>query len=144
MPLILEPPLPAFDLNGRLGQLRRRLRTITAVAGGAGVLAVILAFVSLATVTDFLIHWRATFRALFLIGGIVGLTLLVRRWLIIPWRECNDGLSLARKVEAAAPGVNEALASAVEFASLPDDPLAGSPQLRHATARYAVRHTWAF
>src|SRR5262245_55760967 len=103
MPLILEPPLPASDLEGRLGQLRRRMRSIAAIAGGATVLAVILAFISLLTITDFLIHWPALFRALFLVGGIIGLTLLIRRWIIIPWRQANDRLNLARKVEAAAP-----------------------------------------
>src|SRR5262245_49326548 len=144
MPLILEPPLPASDLQGRLGQLQRRIRSIVVIAGGAGLLAVMLAFISIVALTDLLLDWPAPFRALFLFGGFIGTAWMIRRWIVIPWRQAGDQLTLARRVEAATPGVDEALASAVEFSRLENDPLAGSLQLRHATAFYAARRTRTF
>src|SRR5262245_27006398 len=98
MPLILEPPLPASDVQGRLGQLRRRIRSIILIAGCAGLLAGMLAFISIIALTDLLLDWPAPFRALFLFGGFIGATWLIRRWIVIPWRQAGDQLTLARRV----------------------------------------------
>lgn len=144
MSLILEPPLPAIDIESRLGRLRRRMRSITLIAGGAGLSSACLAFVAVITFSDFVLSWPAPFRALFVVVGVVGFTLLTKRWIISPWQASGNIVQLARQVESATSGVNEALASSVELAALGNDPLAGSKQLQRATTLYAVRRTRNF
>lgn len=143
MGFTLEPPIPAYDLVGRLAALRRRLRQSAIVIGGASLVTLGVGLVLLAGLLDAALHLPAPLRALILAGVVFAVVWGMRRWVRHPWRRAGDDLTLALAVQRQYPGLHDALASAVHFTRLGDNPdeVHGSPGLREAAVRYAVART---
>jgi hypothetical protein len=102
--------------------------------------AFLLGGIALAGGLDWLVHLPSLVRAILLVGLLTGAILLGARYLVLPLLARSDDLSLALKVEAHYPGLNDALASTVEFLEQPaDSELAGSPSLRREAVQQAMR-----
>lgn len=108
-------------LSKRLSSLRRRLRLTAGFRGLAWLLAVVVAVAFVGGMLDWWLHLPGVVRAFFLVGLLSGAGVVVQRWLVQPFREPADDLSLALKVEAQYPELNDSLASTVQFLQQPAD-----------------------
>jgi hypothetical protein len=127
-------------LQARLAALRRRLRLVVSFRGLCLLTAFLVVGVVLAGGLDWLVHLPSLVRAVLLVGLLTGAVLLAARHLVLPLLARADDLSLALQVEARYPGLNDALASTVQFLEQPADaPWAGSPSLRREAVQQAVR-----
>src|SRR5205814_1696147 len=117
-----------------------RWRRAVLVRSVCAVLAAALGAAVVVGLLDSAVNLPALIRAVLLVGLLIAGGLFLRRGLLQPWRELGDDLALALRVEARFPALNDALASTVQFLDRPDgDATAGSPALRQATRRRAVR-----
>ena len=140
MPLLLAPAADPLDLRERLDALRRRWRRAVLVRGVCTLAAGALGAAVIVGLLDYALNAPALVRAAVLVGLLTAGGLFLRRGLLQPLRELNDDLALALRVESHFPALNDALASTVQFLDRPDDdPGVGSPALRRATRRYALR-----
>jgi hypothetical protein len=126
-------------LQIRLATLRRRLRLVASVRGMCWLVAFVLGCAVLAGALDWLLHLPALLRALLLLGTVGGALVLAYQYLYLPLCTRNDDLSLALRVEAHYPVLNDALASTVQFLQQPDSEWAGSPSLRREAVQQAMR-----
>jgi hypothetical protein len=127
-------------LHHRLAALRRRLRLIILWRGTGWLLSVVLLAAALAGLLDWTIHLPGLVRAVLLVGTLTGGILVAYRYLVRPLAAKTDDLTLALRVEAHYPILNDSLASTVEFLEQPDDSeQLGSPSLRREAVRRALR-----
>ncbi len=127
-------------LQIRLAALRRRLRLVVSLRGVCWLLAFLVGAAALAGGLDWLLRLPGVPRALLLVAGLCGAGFLAYRYLLQPLTAPADDLSLALKVEAKFPVLNDALASTIQFLELPaDSETAGSPSLRREAVQQAVR-----
>jgi hypothetical protein len=115
MPSTKRPALDAATLRQRLAALRRRLRFVALVRGSGLLLTVLLATAVVFGLLDWRWHLPALVRAVVLIGTLVGGIIVAYRYLFSPLSAANDDLSLALRVEEEYPGLNDSLASTVQF-----------------------------
>jgi hypothetical protein len=136
MPLVLPPMTAPRDLCDRIASLRRRSRSLIAWQGALTLAAFLLGGVLLVGLLDCYLDLPAILRAGILVATLLGVAFFVQRRIVRPWADCSDDLVLALRVEDRFPGLNDALASAVEFDA---EPKQGSTALRAATRRHAAR-----
>jgi hypothetical protein len=137
-------------LQIRLAALRRRLRLLVTFRGVCCLLGFVLLTAALAGLFDWYVHClsfdlpRLT-RALFLVAGLGGAGLIGYGLLFRPlWAKADD-LTLALRIEARYPALNDSLASTVQFLEQPaDSDRSGSPGLRREAVRRALRQAKTF
>jgi hypothetical protein len=138
MPQAVADPAAQQDrLQQRLADLRRRLRLVALLRGGGWVLTVLFGVALVAGLLDWRFHLPDAVRALFLAGGLACAGYLFYRHLWLPLREKADDLALALRVEERYPGLNDSLASTVQF--LEDDQAPASPSMQREAVRRALR-----
>ena len=125
-------------VESRIGALRGRVRRLLALHGVSYLVAGTVAAVVVACAADWLIHLAAEVR-LALLVGVVGLAgyLLVRR-VLLPLIVRFRDLDIALRIEERWPGLNDRLASTVQFLRVSEsEPEAaiGSKALRDATVK---------
>ena len=102
-------------LRRRLASLRRRLRLTASFRGLSWLLTAVLATFLVAGLLDWRLHLPGLVRAFVLTGLLAGAGVIVHRLLVRPLSSPVDDLSLALRVEERYPGLNDALASTVQF-----------------------------
>src|SRR6516225_9232807 len=133
------PPLDPPALARRLAWLRGRLRFVATFRGISWLLILILTTVLLVGLVDWRVHLPALVRALALVGVLSGSSYIVIRYLLRPLAFKSDDLTLALRVEKHYPGLNDSLASTVEFLQESDKPGLDSPGLRKEAVKHALR-----
>ncbi len=128
---------PPHPLAGRFASLRRRLRMVVTARGVAWLIAALVLSVAAIGALDYRAHLPAAVRAAFLVVSLGGLGLIAYRGLWLPLRQRTDDLSLALRVEARHPELNDCLASTVQFLQTPHE-RGGSVAMRAAAVRDAV------
>lgn len=127
-------------LESRIAALRRRVRGLVVVHGLSRIVAGLLPMVLLACLADWAVHLDPLVRLALLAAMIAWTAWAGWRWLLRPLLVRFEDLDVARRIEARWPGLNDRLISTVQFLKLPaDDASHGSPALREATAREAMR-----
>ena len=130
------------DLLNRISTLRGRIRRLLATYGLARVAALFLAVLLVAGWADWSIHLAGPVRVIELLGAIVGTGWALRKFFIQPLLANFDDLALALKIEERWPGLQDRLASAVEFLELPADAKTAdnaSPELRRRVIEQAYK-----
>ena len=127
------------QLESRIRALRGSVRRLLALHGLSWVLGLIVPLVILAGFADWLFHLDSVIRAA-LLAALVGAALyLGYRRVLRPLFVRFADLDIAMRIEERWPGLNDRLASTIQFLRLDaDDDRYGSPALREATVRQAV------
>lgn len=128
----------------RLAVVRRRYRLVALASGVLAVLAVVVGGTAAIGLVDYANHLPRLLRACALVGLLTGSGFLVHRLLIDPLRRRSDNLSLALRIEALHPELNDALASTIQFLEEPDAPVAGDPALRRKAIERATKQAASF
>src|SRR5262249_11900701 len=127
-------------LQLRLAALRRRLRLVVTFRGICWVCAIVFVALAVVGLLDWRIHLPDLVRALLLAATLSGAGYVGYRYLLWPLWARTDDLTLALRVEARYPVLNDALASAVQFLEQSDDVAGGSsPSLRKEAVQRALR-----
>ncbi len=134
---VIDPAATQAKLRQRLNALRRRIHLVTIVRGSSWIAALLLAVFVFGGLIDFLYPLPRVIRALFLVGGLGGAGYLFYRYLYLPLKAKDDDLSLALRIEDRYPGLNDSLASSVQF--LAADGNGDSPLIRREAVRRALR-----
>ncbi len=108
------------DLLDRIASFRGRVRRLLGIYGLARVAAIGLVFVVVAGWADWAIHIASPIRALEFLGLIVLSALALRSFVLRPLLANFDDLALALRIEDRWPGLQDRLASAVEFLAIPE------------------------
>jgi hypothetical protein len=124
-------------LQMRLASLRRRLRLVLTFRGLSWLVTLLLGTAALAGCLDWLVHLPALVRAILLTSTLAAAGCIILRFLVGPLVVPADDLTLALRVEAAFPFLNDSLASTVQFLERPESP--GSPCLRQEVVEQALR-----
>lgn len=103
------------DLLSRIAALRGRVRRLLAIYGLARVSAVFLGILLFAGWADWAIHLAAPLRVLEFLATTVVIGWAARKFILRPFLANFDDLSLALRIEERWPGLQDRLASAVEF-----------------------------
>jgi hypothetical protein len=141
MPLTLLPPPATREvaLTRQLERVTSRLRwTVYLRSGSWLVLISVLALGSLA-ILDYRFQLPSLVRALGLVGYLVALPILYRRWISKPLDGADDPVWIALRIERAYPEFNDSLVSAVHFLRKEPADRTSSPGLRRASIRRATR-----
>jgi len=134
--------LETRHLESRIAALRSRVRRLLALHGLGRVVGFIVPLVVLACLADWLAHFDAGVR-LTLLLGLAGFTAwLVYRYVVVPLVVRFADLDIALRIEERWPGLNDRLASTVQFLKLAaDDERFGSRELREATVAQTLAET---
>ncbi len=129
-------------LESRISALRGQVRRLLVFHGLSWVIAGVVPLVILAGLADWLFHLDVFVRlALLIVVGSAALWVLYRlvlRPLVVRFAD----LDIALKIEQRWPGLNDRLASTIQFLRLnPSDERFGSPALREATIKQAIEET---
>ena len=130
------------DLLIRISALRGRIRRLLATYGLARVAALFIGILLLAGWADWAVHLASPIRLLEFLGTIVALSWSIRKFFLKPLLANFDDLALALKIEDRWPGLQDRLASAVEFLELPTDQKTSdnaSPELRKRVIEQAYK-----
>ncbi|MBI3410953.1 MAG: hypothetical protein HY040_21675 [Planctomycetes bacterium] len=127
-------------LQRRLAGLRYRLRLFVGWRGLCGVTAIVLGAAVVFGLIDWTLHLPGLIRAFLLVGVLGTAGFVFYRYLFLPITARCDDLSLALRIEAHFPDLNDALASTVQFLedSSDDSPAAGSVALRKKAIERAM------
>jgi hypothetical protein len=120
----------------RLASLRRKVRFLDGWLGICAVVALVLGVGVAEGVLDFWVHVPSLFRAVLLVGLLVGSGYVAYRYIFTPFSKPCDDLNLALRIEDAYPELNDALATTVQFLRQPKDEQArvgGSAAMRERT-----------
>jgi hypothetical protein len=130
------------ELESRIYRLRARVRRLLALHGLSLLVALLVPMVIVAVLADWLIHLDAAVR-LALLLGLIGLGgWLAYRHVLTPLVARFRDLDIALRIERRWPGLNDRLASTVQFFRIAaDDDRHGSPALREATVRQTIEET---
>jgi hypothetical protein len=137
-------------LHLRLAALRRRLRLLVTFRGVCCLLSFVLLTATLAGLFDWYLHRLSIelpqlTRALILVAGLGVAGLIGYLLLFRPLRAKADDLTLALRIEARYPALNDSLASTVQFLEQPaDSDRSGSPSLRREAVHRALRQAKKF
>ncbi len=121
------------DLLIRISALRGQIRRLLATYGLARAAALVLGLLLVEGWADWSIHLASPLRFLELAGTIAALLWALRTFFLKPLLTNFDDLALALKIEDRWPGLQDRLASAVEFLELRPDATTSdnaSPELR--------------
>jgi hypothetical protein len=138
MPAGKRPAPDATALRHRLADLRRRLRFVAALRGSGWLLGLVLALAATAGALDFFVRLPDLARAVVLAGTLAGGAVVAFRHLFRPLAAPADDLSLALRVEEEYPGLNDSLASAVQFLGRPSRPEGESEAMEREAVRRAL------
>src|SRR4051794_34970543 len=139
-----EAHVSASRLEARIATLRNRVRRLLAVRGLSWVVGLLVPIVILLGLADWAVHLDAVVRvaALAALAGFAGY--LSWRYVIKPLIVRFNDLDIALRIEERWPGLNDRLASTVQFLRLGevgDDDRFGSAALRQATVRQTMQET---
>ncbi|HMB03066.1 MAG TPA: DUF4175 family protein, partial [Isosphaeraceae bacterium] len=126
-------------LESRIAALRSQVRRLLALYGLSWVVGLLIPTIIALGLADWLIHLDAVVRLAALVG-LAGLgTRLLFRYVLRPLVVRFRDLDIALRIEERWPGLNDRLASTVQFLRLArDDARLGSPALREATVRQTL------
>ena len=129
-------------LESRISTLRSQVRRLLALHGLSRVIGLLIPTVIALGLADWLIHLDATVRLVALLG-LAGLgSWLFFRSVVAPLVVRFQDLDIALRIEERWPGLNDRLASTIQFLRLSeDDDRHGSPALRAATVRQTIDET---
>ena len=123
---------------------RTGCRRLLALHGLALLVGLVVPLVLVAGLADWLIHLDAIARLTFLVAVAGFAAWLAYRYVIVPLIVRFADLDIAMRIEERWPGLNDRLASTVQFLRLrADDDRFGSAELRDATVRQTVEQTKA-
>jgi hypothetical protein len=127
-------------LQQRLYALRRRLRFVVSLRGGCWLLAILVGCAAMGGFIDYSVQLPSLVRACLLVSILAGAGLVAAYYLIQPLWGKTDDLSLALRVEAHYPALNDSLASTVQFLERPAEAqVSDSPALRREAVQQAMR-----
>ena len=134
-----EAVLDALQLEARISTLRSRVRRLLALHGLSRVVAWIVPLIVLACLADWLAHFDAGVRLTLLLALIGFAGWLAYRHVLAPLFVRFADLDIALRIEERWPGLNDRLASTVQFLKLKNvDDRFGSPELRAATVKQTL------
>jgi hypothetical protein len=128
----------------RLGVVRRRYQVVTFFSGVFAVTAFVVGLAAAVGLFDYVNHLPRLLRASALVGLLAGAGYLLYRLLIHPLARKSDDLSLALRIEALYPELNDALASTIQFLDQPDAPSGGDKQMRAKAIEKATLQAASF
>jgi hypothetical protein len=134
-----SPPLEPRILPRRLAALRRRLRLVVTFRGVSWLVTLLCVTALVAGLLDWRVHLPALVRAIFLVGTLSGGGYVLFCYLLRPLAQNADDLTLALRIEEHYPGLNDSLASTVQFLEETDKPGLDSPGLRKQAVKQALR-----
>src|SRR6516162_7167082 len=134
-----HPPLDAAGLAQRLAWVRRRIRFVVGFRGVSTLLALILLAALGVGLIDWRLHLPSLVRATALVGVLGAAGYVLIRHLLRPLTKPADDLTLALRVEEQYPGLNDSLASTVQFLEEAAKPGLDSPGLRQQAVTHALR-----
>jgi hypothetical protein len=139
MPATARPAVDPGLLRRRLAALRRRLRLVAGFRGACWLFALVVGAAVAAALLDWRWHLPGLVRAVALAATLAGGGLVALRYLVRPLAAPADDLALALRIEEQFPGLNDALASTVEFLHRPGSGTkADSASLRREAIRRAL------
>src|SRR4051812_4546505 len=134
-------------LHSRIAALRGRVRRLLALHGLSLVVAGLAVFILIVGLADWSIHLGPEIRV-FLLIGLIGLAgYMLARYVVAPLIVRFRDLDIALKIERRWPGLNDRLASTVQFLDMekagePDrSDILGSRSLREATIKQTIAET---
>ncbi len=132
------------QLESRIRGLRGSLRRLLALYGLSWVLGLVVPLIILAGLGDWLFHLDSVIRAAVL-ASLVGVALYMGyRRILRPLFVRFADLDMAMRIEERWPGLNDRLASTIQFVRLDaNDERHGSPAMREATVRQAMEEASA-
>ncbi len=134
--------MTARQLESRIGALRKSVRTLLALHGICWVLGLVLPMLIAVGLADWLFHLDPAIRTVLLACLIGALAYLVYRRVLRPLLVRFADLDIALRIEERWPGLNDRLASTIQFLRLDvGDDRYGSTALREATVRQALAET---
>ena len=134
--------MTARQLESRIGALRGSLRRLLALHGMSWVLGVSLPLFIAAGFVDWLFHLDAMIRAVLLAAVIGTILFLLYLRVLRPLFVRFADLDIAMRIEERWPGLNDRLASTIQFLKLDaGDDRYGSSALREATVQQAIAET---
>src|SRR5437879_13378445 len=133
-----NPPLDPSTLARRLAGLRQRLRCVATFRGFSWLGVLVCGTALLVGLLDWRIHLPALVRALALVGLLGSAGYVLYRYLLRPLGEKADDLTLALRIEEQYPGLNDGLASSIEFLQEAGKPGVDSPALRREAVHHAL------
>lgn len=130
------------ELISRIATLRGRVRRLLALHGLGWVVGLTVPLMILACLTDWLAHLDAGVRLTFLLALTGSAGWLAYRHVVVPLIVRFGNLDIALRIEERWPGLNDRLASTVQFLEVADDDdRFGSRALREATVRQTLAET---
>lgn len=134
--------MTARQLESRIGALRGSLRRLLALHGMSWVIGVALPLFIAAGFVDWLFHLDAVIRAVLLAAVIGTILYLAYSRVLRPLFVRFADLDIAMRIEERWPGLNDRLASTIQFLRLDaGDDRYGSSALREATVNQAIEET---
>jgi hypothetical protein len=129
-------------LESRINALRSQVRRLLALYGLSWVVGLLIPTVIVLGLADWLIHLDAVVRLALLCSlGVLG-AWLIFRYVLTPLFVRFQDLDIALRIEERWPGLNDRLASTVQFLRMaPDDDRFGSPAMREATVQQTLAET---
>ena len=129
-------------LEARIATLRNRVRRLLAFRGMSWVVGLLVPTVIVLGLADWAIHLDAVVRMASLVCLAGFAVWLLAKYVVAPLVIRFADLDIAMKIEERWPGLNDRLASTVQFLHLaPDDDRYGSAVLRAATVRQTLEET---
>lgn len=131
---------PRTKLESRLAALRGQVRRLLLAHGSSLVLAATAPLVLAAGLADWAFHLDPVVRAALLATIAAVAAWIAWRRIVRPALTPFDDLDVAMRIEERWPGLEDRLASTVQFLRMKeDDPTSGSPALRRATIDRAMQ-----
>jgi hypothetical protein len=139
-----EADVDTRRLESRIATLRAQVRRILALHGMSWVVGLVVPIVIALGLLDWMFHLDSLVRLTALVG-LIGFALwLGYRYVLTPLVVRFPDLDIAMRIEERWPGLNDRLASTVQFLRMSaDDDQFGSPALREATIRQTLEETRA-
>lgn len=133
-------------LENRIGALRGQVRRALAIHGLSWVAVAALLWIVVACVGDWTFHLAREVRFVLLVGLIASIVYLLARFVVAPLVVRFRDLDIALKIENRWPGLNDRLASTIQFLQIRDEPgdrddILGSKALREATVQQTLKET---
>lgn len=129
-------------LESRISALRNQVRRLLVFHGLSWMVAAVVPLVIVACLADWLFHLDVFVRLSLLLTALGVLLWVGYRYVLRPLVVRFADLDIALKIERRWPGLEDRLASTVQFLRLSgNDERYGSPALREATVRRAIEET---
>ncbi|WP_406696676.1 DUF4175 family protein [Singulisphaera sp. Ch08] len=130
------------SLESRIATLRAQVRRVLALHGMSWVIGLVVPIIIFVGLLDWMVHLDSLVRLAALVGLIGYGFWLSFRYVITPLVLRFPDLDIAMRIEERWPGLNDRLASTVQFLRMSsDDDRFGSPLMREATIRQTLVET---